>query len=73
MNIIWDLPDDPKGNVQHLAEHGVTEEEAEEVLLNRRNPQTISRTSGNRLTFGYTSLRLDAIWRYYGRRYSTIR
>jgi hypothetical protein len=32
MNIIWDLPDDPKGNVQHIAEHDVTPEEVEEVL-----------------------------------------
>jgi hypothetical protein len=55
MEVIWDLPDDPKGNVQHLAEHGVTQEEVEEVLLNRRNPHTVSRTSGNRLVFGYTS------------------
>ena len=64
MDIIWDLPDDPKGNVQHLAEHGVTQDEAEEVLKNRRNPQTVSRTSGNRVTFGYTSTgrHLAVLW-----------
>jgi hypothetical protein len=28
----WDLEDDPEGNVQHIAEHGITAEEAEEVL-----------------------------------------
>jgi uncharacterized DUF497 family protein len=55
MEIIWDLSDDLKGNVQHIAEHGITLEEVEEVLLNRRNPHTVSRTSGNRLVFGYTS------------------
>ena len=31
--IIWDLADDIDGNVQHLREHDVTIEEAEEVLL----------------------------------------
>jgi len=24
LEIIWDDPDDPKGNVQHIAEHGLT-------------------------------------------------
>lgn len=55
MDIIWDLPDDPKGNVRHVAEHDVTPEEVEEILQNRRSRHTISRTSGNRLAFGYTS------------------
>lgn len=55
MDIIWDLPDDPKGNVQHIAEHGVAQEEVEEVLQDRRSRHTVSRTSGNRLSFGYTS------------------
>lgn len=54
MEIIWDLPDDPKGNVQHIAEHDLTPDEVEEVLRNRRNQSTVSRTSGNMLTFGYT-------------------
>ena len=34
--IIWDLEDDPDGNVQHLREHDVSIEEAEEVLLGPR-------------------------------------
>jgi hypothetical protein len=29
--VIWDLEDDPRGNIQHLAEHDVTPEEVEEV------------------------------------------
>jgi hypothetical protein len=33
VTIIWDLEDDPEGNVQHIREHGVTIDEAEEVLL----------------------------------------
>lgn len=31
--IIWDLPDDPDGNVLHIAEHDITIDEVEEVLL----------------------------------------
>jgi hypothetical protein len=30
--VIWDLEDDPQGNIQHIAEHDVTPEEVEEVL-----------------------------------------
>lgn len=30
--VIWDLDDDPDGNVQHCAEHDVAKEEVEEVL-----------------------------------------
>lgn len=31
-SIIWDLDDDPDGNVQHCGEHGLTKEEVEEVF-----------------------------------------
>jgi hypothetical protein len=31
--ILWDLDDDPDGNVQHVAEHGLTVEEVEEALF----------------------------------------
>ena len=33
-SILWDLDDDPDGNVQHCADHGVTKEEVEEVFEN---------------------------------------
>jgi hypothetical protein len=64
MDIIWDLPDDPKGNIQHIAEHDVTQEEVEEVLHDRRSRHTVSRISGNRITFGYTSTgrHLAVVW-----------
>ena len=64
MDIIWDLPDDPKGNIQHIAEHGVTPEEVEEVLRDRGSQHTVSRSTGNRLTFGYTSTgrHLAVVW-----------
>lgn len=54
-HIVWDLDDDPNGNVQHLAEHDVTIEEVEEVLLDPNSQTTHSRSSGERITFGYTS------------------
>ena len=53
--IIWDLPDDPEGNVQHLREHDVSIEEAEEVLLSRESSRATSRTSGLPTAFGWTS------------------
>ena len=50
----WDLDDDPRGNVQHIAEHDVSKEEVEEVL---EDPDGIerSRTSGLLIAFGETS------------------
>ncbi len=53
--IIWDLPEDPDGNVRHIAEHDITIHEVEEVLLDRDSDDTISRSSGRPITFGYTS------------------
>jgi hypothetical protein len=54
MTIIWDLDDDPAGNVQHIAEHDLTKEEVEEVLVDpeRRGK---SRSSGLPIVFGTTS------------------
>jgi uncharacterized DUF497 family protein len=51
--IIWDLEDDPNGNVQHCAEHGFTKEEVSEVLQNATDAD-ISRTSGRPVVFGDT-------------------
>jgi uncharacterized DUF497 family protein len=53
--IIWDLEDDPDGNVQHLLEHDVSMEEAEEVLLGRESSRANSRSSGLPTAFGWTS------------------
>lgn len=53
--IIWDLEDDSDGNVQHLREHDVTIEEAEEVLLNPQSSRAVSHTSGLPTAFGGTS------------------
>ena len=52
--ILWDLEDDPAGNVQHCAEHGITKEEVEEVLENATDTD-VSRSSGRPVVFGDTS------------------
>lgn len=51
--ILWDLDDDPSGNVQHIAEHGVTQDEVEQVLLNPTDADT-SHSSGLPVVFGKT-------------------
>ena len=51
---IWDLDDDPNGNVRHIAEHGITKEEVEGVLENPDGIET-SRSSGRPIAFGETS------------------
>ena len=66
--IIWDLEDDPDGNVQHIAEHGITSEEVEEVLHDRDAEDTTSRSSGRPITFGYTTSGryLAVVWEHVG-------
>ena len=51
---IWDMDDDPDGNVQHCAEHDVTKEEVEEVLQHPSDAD-LSRSSGRPVVFGDTS------------------
>jgi len=51
---IWDTEDDPRGNVQHVAEHGLTPEDAEDVLFGIHELDT-SRSSGNPIALGFTS------------------
>ncbi len=51
--IVWDLVDDPKGNVQHISSHGVTKEEVEQIFQNPTGTDT-SRSSGRPVVFGET-------------------
>jgi hypothetical protein len=60
--IIWDLEDDPDGNVQHLREHDVTIKEAEEVLLDAQSSRAPSRSSGLPTAFGWTSTGRHSRW-----------
>ena len=50
---IWDDPDDPDGNVQHIAQHGLTIDEVESVLNNPLS-ETKSHSSARPCCFGYT-------------------
>ncbi len=52
-SIIWDLDDDPDGNIQHCAAHDVTKPEVEEVIENATDDD-ISRSSGRPVLFGET-------------------
>lgn len=62
--IYWDMEDEPDGNVEHVAEHGITIDEFEDVVLNPNNPVVESRSSDNFITFGYTSTgkHIAAVW-----------
>jgi uncharacterized DUF497 family protein len=53
-SIIWDLEDDPDGNVQHIAEHGLTMDDVEDVLSDPNSSMSTSRSSGRSITFGET-------------------
>lgn len=49
--IIWN--EEPDGNVEHMAEHGLTPDDVEEVLFNPLD-RDISRSSGLPIVFGFT-------------------
>jgi uncharacterized DUF497 family protein len=51
--IIWDLAEEPDGNVQHCAQHGITQEEIEDVFQNATDGDT-SRSSARPVLFGDT-------------------
>ncbi len=53
IRVLWDLDEEPDGNVRHLAANGITKEEAEDVLRSGRAGE--SRTSGRPAAFGPTS------------------
>lgn len=52
--IVWDLDDDPQGNVQHIAENGLTPDEVDDVLLTPEE-MGVSASSGLPIVFGFTS------------------
>ena len=53
--LVWDLPDDPDGNVAHIAEHGLTPDEVASVMSDRTNPTAKSGSSERPITFGWTN------------------
>ena len=50
-DIIWNC--EPGGNVDHVAEHGVTPEDVEAIICDPLE-KTTSRTSGRTVVTGYT-------------------
>ena len=50
----WDQEDNPDGNVQHIAEHDLTPDEVESVLLDPEAVENVSRSSVRPMVFGYT-------------------
>ncbi len=52
--VAWDDDDDPDGNVAHIALHGLTPDEVEDVLLDPTLPIDSSASSGRPCKFGYT-------------------
>jgi len=54
LHLIWDLDADPQGNVQHIAEHGITKAEVMDVL-SRPETREESRSSGRPVAIGTTS------------------
>lgn len=53
IDVIWDLPDDPNGNVQHIAEHGLVKADVEFVIANSAGKGR-SRSSGRPMVSGLT-------------------
>jgi hypothetical protein len=53
LQVIWDDDDQPDGNVQHIAEQGLTIEDVEYVLENPTR-EGFSSSTGRPCCFGYT-------------------
>ena len=54
LQVLWDLDEHPQGNVQHIAEHGISKAEVLEVL-DRPEASEASRSSGRPVAIGTTS------------------
>jgi uncharacterized DUF497 family protein len=53
-SVIWDLEDDPAGNVVHCAQHGVTQAEVEDAFQHPTD-YDVSQSSGRPVVFGETN------------------
>ena len=52
--IDWDDEDDAQGNVRHIAEHGLTPDEVEDVLDDPDASGGISRSTGRPIVWGWS-------------------
>lgn len=53
ISIIWDDEDDPQSNVEHIAQHELTIDDVEHVLL-APTSTGVSRSTGLPVVWGYT-------------------
>lgn len=53
VELIWDLDDDPEGNVMHIAQHGLTKYDVVHALATAYS-ETRSRSTGESIAFGWT-------------------
>jgi uncharacterized DUF497 family protein len=53
--IEWDNQDDPRGNLQHIADNGLSTGEVEDVIYDPRSRQVQSRSSDRPALIGETS------------------
>jgi uncharacterized DUF497 family protein len=53
VTVIWD--DEPGGNVEHVAEHGLSPDEVDEILLDDTIPTAHSNSTNRPCKFGWTS------------------
>jgi uncharacterized DUF497 family protein len=62
--VVWDWEEDPNGNLQHIAENGLTIEEVEDVLFDSASRRGSSRSIGRPTTYGWTSTRrhIVVVW-----------
>ncbi len=51
----WDSEDEPRGNVQHIADNGLTIDEVEDVLYDPASRPVQSRSSGRPAVIGHTT------------------
>jgi uncharacterized DUF497 family protein len=65
VEVIWDW--DEGGNVEHVAEHGLTQEDVEHVLDNPVDTDS-SRSSGRPMVFGFTpdGRYIAVVFEFYG-------
>lgn len=53
LRCLWDLEDDPDGNIIHIAEHGLSKQDVEDVFLDVYGEER-SRSSNHPIAFGRT-------------------
>ena len=51
----WDSEDDPRGNTRHIADHGLTIDEVEDVIYDPQSHPVRSRSSRRPALIGQTS------------------